>query len=261
MNNRQENNVEGEYGYVYVATCKAICYVKGDGETCCPVKIGKTNDYDDRMAQFNSAVPIDFVIHRLLRVPVAAMHELESRIHTALKTFRIRGEKTEFFTCSLKDAMNVALLELQTLAKREKWKRGLDYQKEDNLLQYGRSASSKRRLREEVESGEVQFQYVSKEVTAWGKFADGGKKFVILAGSQVQKTSAPSFDTSEPKIYRTHWLEACTKLDSNGRLKVDYLCSCPSEAATIVCACRRNGNGWKRVGTKDETIGKYRGKK
>lgn len=259
MNNQHEKNMEGKYGYVYVATSKAICYVKDDGETCCPVKIGKTNDYDDRMAQFNSAVPIDFVIHRLLRVPLEAMQELESRIHAALKAFRIRGEKTEFFTCDLKEAMNVSLKELQSLAKKEKWKRGSDYQKEDNLLQYGRSASSKRKLREEIESGKVKFTYASKGVIAFGRHL--GKAFILLAGSQIQKSPAPSFEASKPKIYREHWLEIVqNKLDKHGLLKEDYPCSCPSEAATIVCACRRNGNGWARVENETETIGKYRGK-
>ena len=39
-----------------------------------------------------------------------------------------------------------------------------------------------------------------------------------------------------------------------------YRLCLPSEAATIVCACRRNGNGWARVENETETIGKYRGK-
>lgn len=260
MNNRQENDVGRKYGYVYVATCTAICYLKDDGKTCCPVKIGKTNDYDDRMAQFNSAVPIDFVIHRLLRVPLESMQDLESRIHAALKDFRIRGEKTEFFTCDLKEAMNVSLRELQILAKKEKWKRGLDYQKEDNLLQYGRSASSKRKLREEIESGKVKFKYASKDVIAFGRHH--GKAFILLAGSQIQKIASPKFEASKPTSYREHWLDVVqNRLDRHGLLKEDYPCSCPSEAATIVCASRRNGNGWARVENETETIGKYRGKR
>lgn len=99
-------------GYVYILTNPCIRYTYKEGgveRSISPVKIGMTTrGIEDRVGALNTSLPENFVHH--MSVYAQDPKAVENVVHRLLegKGYRIEtkaGEKTEFFKCSVKEAI------------------------------------------------------------------------------------------------------------------------------------------------------------
>lgn len=98
-------------GYVYILTNPCIQYTFRDGAkdvTISPVKIGMAKDVEKRLGSLNTSLPENFVHH--MSVFSNDSKALENIVHRLLANYRIdtkHGDRTEFFRCSVEDAVAV----------------------------------------------------------------------------------------------------------------------------------------------------------
>jgi hypothetical protein len=98
-------------GYVYILTNPCIQYTFREGrtwKTVSPVKIGMAKDVEKRLGTLNTSLPENFVHH--MSVFSHDPKALENIVHRILGAYRIdtkHGDRTEFFRCSVSDAVAV----------------------------------------------------------------------------------------------------------------------------------------------------------
>jgi len=96
-------------GYVYILTNPCIQYTFKEGGrsvTIVPVKIGMAKDVEKRIGTLNTSLPENFVHH--MSVFSNDSKALENIVHRLLEPYRIvtkQGDRTEFFRCSVKEAV------------------------------------------------------------------------------------------------------------------------------------------------------------
>jgi len=98
-------------GYVYILTNPCIRYTyreNGKDMSVSPVKIGMAKDVEKRLGSLNTSLPENFVHH--MSVFSMDSKALENVVHRILAPYRILtrdGERTEFFICTVEQAVSV----------------------------------------------------------------------------------------------------------------------------------------------------------
>jgi hypothetical protein len=76
-------------------------YLIGPAGSDGPFKIGKANNVEQRLAQFQTSWPVKLLLIEYRAVPRAEVLSIESRIHKTLAEYRMQGE---WFSCDLATA-------------------------------------------------------------------------------------------------------------------------------------------------------------
>ena len=139
-------------GYVYVLTnpCIQYAYVEnGSTKVVSPVKIGIAKDVEKRLGTLNTSLPENFVHH--MSVFANDPKAVENVVHRLLSQYRIvtkDGNRTEFFRCSVKDAVETLKQTAKDMHlvehKIEKWK--LKGRASSNIKANARAEADKKRV-------------------------------------------------------------------------------------------------------------------
>ena len=186
-------------GYVYILTNPCIQYAftdaKGAKAVISPVKIGMAKNVESRLGTLNTSLPENFVHH--MSVGADDAKALENVVHRLLGSYRIMtrsGEKTEFFRCSVEEAMRVLKQTAKDMHLKE-YK--IDKSKMEGRSAHGIRAKAKAKAKpvgKSVEAWEGKTQ-LAKIIARRGgnEGAYGGiLQFFSEPGAKARKSCSPS---------------------------------------------------------------------
>lgn len=228
-------------GYVYIISNPCIRYEYTEGgtkKTVCPVKIGIAKDVELRLGTLNTSLPENFAHH--MSVCADDPRAVENVLHEYLRDFRILtkdGEKTEFFTCTIDQAIE----QLKKVAKHMHLK---EYRINTKTLE-GRSASKIKTNQKKVTKGRKKtnikksktgiaapftFSAAHVPVGAKVKFVYGGKlakvvddKHVIYKGSTYSLSGLTKVLLPEDKRTPSNAYQGPKYFTYNGQLLTDRI--------------------------------------